>query len=464
MSIVQLLRILMARRWIIFTTLITCVVVALATAKSLPERYDATARVILDVLKADPVTGETLGAGARSYITTQIQLVQDYRIAGDVVDRLGWLQNPAVIANWQAETGGAGDMRRWAAQRVINGVKAEMVEGSNILEIKYSGPNAEAAKRIVNMLREAYIESSLRFKTDSAGRTADWYREQSERAQRSLMAAETAKAQFEKENSIIVGGPNGEAESAKLTSLQGAYLQARGSMGEKEYEAVKQASTSPVVDQLKIQLATLNDQIGQASESFGTEHPTYKALVSRRAMLTSEIARESSTARAAGAAQSGASRKSVSELEAEYNAQRGLVLGMKDKLNQLSQLEREVALRRTQYEKASEKTADLRLQSNLSESGLVVLGDAMANGKAAFPNWPLIAGLATAFGLALGVVAALLTELMARRVRGHEDLAFAGSVPVLAVIAEQRPSPWQDRIRRRFLGRKSGVAEWQPAQ
>ena len=464
MSIVQLLRILMARRWIIFTTVITCMVVALATARTLPARYDASARVILDILKADPVTGETLGGGARSYIATQTKLIQDYRIAGDVVDRLGWLQNPAVIANWQAETGGTGDMRRWAAQRIIAGVSANMVEGSNILEIRYSGPNPETAKQIVNMLREAYIEASLRFKTDSAGRTADWYREQAERAQRSLIAAETAKAQFEKTNSIIMGPGGVEAESVKLANLQGAYMAARSTVGGQEYEAVKQANNSPVVDQLKIQLASLNDQIGQASERFGIEHPSYKALVSRRGMLNSEIARESASARSAGAAQSGASRRSVSELESEYNGQRSVVLGMKDKLNQLSQLDREVALRRSQYEKAAEKTADLRLQSNLSESGLVVLGDAMADGKATFPNWPLVIGLSLAFGVVIGVVAALLTELMARRVRGLEDLAYAGSVPVLAVVAERRTSPWQDRLRRRFLGRKSGVANWQPAQ
>lgn len=464
MSIVQFLRILMARRWIIFTTLVTCVVVALATAKSLPERYDASARVLLDILKPDPVTGETMGGGSRAYIATQTKLIQDYRIAGDVVDRLGWLQNPSVIASWQAETGGAGDMRRWAAQRIINGVSANMVEGSNILEIRYSGPNAEVAKQIVNILREAYIEASLRFKTDSAGRTADWYREQAERAQRSLIAAETAKAQFEKDNSIIMGPGGVDAESVKLASLQGAYMAARGGVSGQEFEAAKVASTSPVVDQLKVQMAQINDQIGQASERFGTEHPSYKALVSRRAMLNSEIARETSAARSAGAAQSGASRKSLAELESEYNAQRAVVLGMKDKLNQLSQLDREVALRRSQYEKAAEKTADLRLQSNLSESGLVVLGDAMASGQASFPNWPLTFGLSLAFGLGLGIVVALLTELMARRVRGLEDLAFAASVPVLAVVAERRPSPWQDRLRRRFFGRKSGVANWQPAQ
>ncbi len=156
MSIAQVLRILFARRWIIFITLVTCVVVALATAKSLPQRYQASARIVLDVLKPDPVTGQLLGGPAmRSYIKTQTELIQDYRVAGDVVDRAGWLQNPAVVAAWQAETGGVGDMRRWAAQRIIESTNANMIEGSNILQISYESPNPTTSKSIVNMLREA---------------------------------------------------------------------------------------------------------------------------------------------------------------------------------------------------------------------------------------------------------------------------------------------------------------------
>lgn len=465
MSITQFLRILFARRWIILITLVTCVVVAVATAKSLPERYDARARVILDVVKPDPVTGQMLGGPAvRSYIKTQTELIQDYRVAGDVVDRAGWLQNPSVIAAWQAETGGAGDMRRWAAQRIINSTEASMVETSNILEIKYEGPNPEVAKSIVNMLREAYIDTSLRFRTDSAGRTADWYREQSDRAQRALIAAETAMSNFERDNGIVMGPANVEAETSKLASLQTAVMAARTGASEQQYQAVKQATTSPVVDQLKVQLATLNDQIEQAGERLGVNNPTYKAMLSRRQTLNSEIARESAAARAAGAAQSGSSSQSIAQLESEYNAQKAVVLGMKGKLIELGQLQREVAQRRDQYEKAAARTADLRLQANLSESGLVVLGDAMANGRPSFPNWPIIFGMAFGFGLALGIVIALVAELLARRVRGAEDLAFASKAPVFAIVAEQDTRPWWERVRKQFIGNRRAGPEWQPAQ
>jgi hypothetical protein len=70
------------------------------------------------------------------------------------------------------------------------------------------------------------------------------------------------------------------------------------------------------------------------------------------------------------------------------------------------------------------------------------------------------------FGLLLGVVVALLSELMARRVRGVEDLAFAGKVPVLAVIADGRRRRAGGLIRRIFgrFGPQHSNANWQPAQ
>ena len=462
MSLAQFLRILIARRWIILVTLVTCVAVALAVARILPERYPAKARVMLDIVKPDPVTGQMIGANsARGYVRTQIELIKDYRIAGDVVDKLGWAQNPSVIAAWQNETGGVGDFRRWGAQRIIQATEVGLVEGSNILEITYEAPDPEVAKQVANFLREAYVDASLRFKTDSAGRTADWYREQADRAQQALISAEAAKTKFEQENGIVIG-PGGEAESTRLAALQQSLIAARGGQ-----TAIQAQSSMPVtagvVDQLKVQLATLNDQIAQAAEKLGVEHPTYKAMLSRRALLQREIGRETSESRTVTAAMGGASRQMIAQLERDYNAQRARVFGMKDKLDQLGRLMREVELRRAQYEKAAARTADLRLESNVSESGLVILGDVIGSARPSFPNWPQVWGLSVAFGLALGIVLAVFTELLARRIRGVEDLSFASKSPVLAVIADAAPSPWRDRLRK-LLSRRPPEGGWQPAQ
>ena len=340
MSIIQLLRILMARRWLIGFSVLLALLVGVAVGRILPARYPATARVLMDNFKPDPVTGTMLNAGGlKMFIRTQLELIKDYRVAGEAVDRLGLTANASLLATWQAETGGYGDFRRWLADRIVSGVQVNQIENSNIMEITYEAGAPEIARRTVNALRDAYIENSLKFRTDSAGRTAEWYREQAARALRTLEAAEAAKTRFEQENGIVMTA-SGEAETVKLSGLQSALTEARANSGMQNFEAVRQTTSSPVVDQLKVQLATLNDQIEQASERLGTQHPTYIAMIARRGQLERQLAREQVAARQAGAAQLGASRGNVAQLEAAYEAQRAKVFAMKEKIDKLGQLAR----------------------------------------------------------------------------------------------------------------------------
>jgi len=466
MSLGQFLRVLIARRMIIFGCIVGALVVGLAVAKLLPAQYPAHARVIFDVIKPDPVTGQVIASQfERSYTLTQIELITDYRVAGDVVDRLGMEKDPELIRKFERNSSGEQDLRRWLVKRVIDHTKADLLEGSNILEITYTAEDQQAAKRAVTALRDAYIDASLRFRTDAAGRTADWYLDQAAKAQGALATAEAAASQFEKDKNIIMVPGGGDAETAKLDGLQNAQMMARGSSGSVEASMAQTAAQSPQVEQLRSQLNAMDDTIAQAAEKLGPSNPTYIGLVQRRALLSQQLARETSAARSVGSQSTASSRASVGQLEAEYAAQRAKVLAMKPDLDHLAQLMREVDLRRQQYEKAAERAADLKLQASVSETGLVVLGEAIASPKPSFPNMPLIAALALGGGLLLGLVAAVVVELLSRRVRSGEDLAYATKVPVLAVIGSAvRPQVggWLRRLR-------GGAAlppatEWQAAQ
>jgi len=467
MNIVQFLRILLARRWMILAIMLSCIVVALAVGSQLPKRYPATARVMLDVIKPDPVTGQMIaGTLLRTYTRTQIELIQDYRVVGEVVDKLGFTSNPVIIGQWQAETGGAGDMRRWAAERIIAGTSANMLGNSNILEITYVSPNPTISKNVAAMLREAYIDATLRFRTDAASRNAEWYREQAEKERRALTAAEARKSDFEKANNLMVTPGGVDPENAKLQALQTALMNARSSVSQAQFSSQMAVNNSGSVDALTTQLAAINEQIRQAADLYGTAHPNYKALIGRRATLQSELSRATAKAKAVGGGVGNYTQASYAQLEADYEAQKQRVMAMQVQLSKLSELDRQVAMLQARYDKAVQRAADLRLEADVSESGLVVLGDVVGSNSPTFPNMQLIAMLSLLFGLGLGVVVALFAELIARRVRGVEDLAFAGKVPVLAVIADGRRRRAGGLIRRLFgrFGPQTSNANWQPAQ
>lgn len=421
MSIVQFLRILWARRMLVIAATISCVVGAFIVIQIVPPRYQGQSRVMLELVKPDPVTGQvTSPQFAKAYTRTQIELIRDYRVAGKVVEELGWLNDPNLISQYQNRpTGDDRDIKRWAAQRIIDGTNANLIAGSNILELTYTANSPEVARSVADALREAYIDSTLAYRRETAARTAAWYSEQAEKAKGALASAEAVKATFERENGIVLQDDKTDIDSARLAALASA--------GAPSLSAVMPSGPTPS----GAQLALLDAAIVQASRTLGPNHPDLIAMRQQRSILASQAAQEQSASNAAAGAAASAARVGAGLLE----AQKSKVIGQRDKLEQVKALQAEVDVRREQFLKASTRAADLRLEANIGETGITPLGNAVTPQSPIFPNVPLIMVGALGFGAAFGVLVALITELFGRRVRSIEDLTYAVDAPLLAVIS-----------------------------
>lgn len=463
MSPLQFLRILVARWKLIFGAMAACMLVATTVAMLLPKRYPATARVLLGIGSSDPVTGEVIGFRDRGYVGTQAALVKDMRVAGEAVDRLGLANNPATIAAYRAtgRTEADGGIRAWLGQRIIDNLDARLVPGTSIMAITYQASNPEQAKAIVGVVREAYVDESLRFRTDAASRSGNWFREQSDKARAALASAEGDLADFMEKNDIIVVGGM-DSDTARLAQLQASLQQARGAQSGTDAEVANRLANDPVVDQLQMQLSTIEDQIALAGARLGSEHPEYRALLARRSTLTSEISRAQAKSRTTVGTMAGVANQSVAKLEGQVAAQERVVLDRKPVLDEFTRLSREVDMKRTQYEHAVAQSDQLRLQADVSEGEMVVLGDPVASNTPSYPKVNLIIGMAAFFGLALGTLSAILAEFIARRIRGFEDLAFAAGAPVLVTVSAIPRPAWRQKVvellsRRRRKGDSSNL-------
>jgi succinoglycan biosynthesis transport protein ExoP len=437
-SLIQFLRIFWARRAIVLAALLGCVVLATVVTQFLPSRYEARSRVLLDVIKPDPVTGQLMSTQIlRAYISTQIELIKDYQTAGRVVDQLGWANDPAKVAEYNKATDGAGtDIRRWLAQGIIEGTEANLLQGSNILEITFTHSSPEMASKIADLIRGTYIDQSLEARQESAGRTADWYREQSEKALRLLTAAEKQRTDFAQANGIVLQADNTDLESSKLAALSTQSVVA-GNMPSLGVGAM----SSPA----SIQLDTVEQQLAQAATTLGPNHPVFQSLQRQRQVLAAEVSRQSA-AMQKGLAPSGASGAQV---ESAYQRQKARVIGQQDKIDQINQMQRDIDLKRDQYLKATQRAADLRLEADVGETGLTPLGTATTPTEPSFPNVPLIIVGSIALGLGMGLVAAFLVELVGRRVRSDDDLERAAEAPVFAIVGDSRnPDGWVRKIGR----------------
>lgn len=458
MNLIQFLRIFWARRWLVLGTALATFVAATLVASALPKRYGATARLLLDTMQSDPVTGSGVTIReTRPYIFTQTELIRDPRVTGAVVDRLGLANDPATIAAYQAsgfreEDGG---IRRWLANQIASRISAGQVGATAIFEIRVEGPTPEYAKAVVGAVRDAYVQESLRIKTDAAGRTSAWYAEQAEKERQLLEQAEEKRNAFMKANNItLTAGPGSpDVEMAKLTALQSAQAAMRSTSGT-ALAATGEALPNVAADQLRVQLAAVEEEIARASEQLGPEHPAYKAALARKRAVEMQLANATRQQEATRAASANIARGSLAQLEAEIRAQQALVLARKPIYDELLALDREVELRRTQYERALARSADLRLVSDVSETSYVILGDPIAEQTPSYPKMARVMTLAGIFGVVLGLLAALAAEFIARRVRGAEDLAYATGAPVLVSVGTPPPSPLRLQLRR-LLGRRS---------
>ena len=180
MSLMQFVRIFWARRWLIVAATVSTLIGALIVTSILPPRWEAHARVMLNIMKPDPVTGQIIAAQeGRLYAQTQIELITDSGIAGQVAEQLGWTTDPSLIAGYQKRSKrDQRDFKSWLAQIIEDGTKARLLEDSNILEISYTGSSANNAKTVAETLRKVYLDSSLLTRREDAERDAEWFEQQ----------------------------------------------------------------------------------------------------------------------------------------------------------------------------------------------------------------------------------------------------------------------------------------------
>jgi uncharacterized protein involved in exopolysaccharide biosynthesis len=239
-----------------------------------------------------------------------------------------------------------------------------------------------------------------------------------------------ATANFERANGIVMQGDKAGAQqdtdSARLAAL---VNQAANAPAAALSAPVTISSTS------KLQLAQIDAQLAQNAEKLGPNHPQMQQLRAQRALVAGVVAQEEATARA------GPSTSAViGEVTRALQQQKSVVIAQRDKIERLRQLQSEVDLRREQYEKTAARAAELTLEAGVADSGMSPIGVVVTPTSPAFPNKPLILVGSLALGGGLGLVLAVLIELLNRRVRGFEDLEFDKNLNCLAIVDIAAPA------------------------
>lgn len=430
MSIAQFLRILWAYRLIVVVTTAIALAIGATTIAVVKPRYEAQSRVMLDVIKPDPVTGQVISTNfLKAYTKTQIELVKDQQVARKVVADLKWGTDPKIQAWFKAQDAGTDrDFNRWAAQQVMGGADAKLIEGSNILEISFASGSPDRAKTVADALRKAYLDLTLDSRRDTARRNAEWYEAQAAKAREQLMQAESVKSAYERESGIVLQDNQTDIDTARLAAL--------AQQGPTPIFNAAQSAISPTMTQM----AAIDSQISVAEKTLGPNHPQLLDLRRQRRFLETQLAME----QRANSAQSGAAAAAAAAASSMLETQKAKVMSQRDKVEKLRLMQGEIDLRRQQHNNAVTRAAQLRQEAEVAVTGVTPLGAAITPRTPIFPNKGLILGSSIAAGLGIGLAAALLLEFMGRRVRSADDVVGALGTQVLAVVRSPKvgQAPW----------------------
>ena len=444
MTFEQLYRILKARRVLAASVYLGIIGLAIVLSLVLPKSYKATASVMVD-MKPDPVSGMSQLATMQpaNYLATQVDIIKSDHVAQRVVRILGLNNNADTRKQWEEETKGRGSFDAWMGEMLQKGLEVEPSRDSNIVEIHYKSPNPAFATALANAFSRAYVESLVQIKVDPARRYSDFFDERAKLAREKLEKAQLRLAEAQKQSGILITDERLDAETTRLNEM-GAQLvgiralvaesNGRSSVASRSAENLQDVLNSPVISQLKADLARTQAKLHELNAQLGDNHPTiqqYKASIQE---LQERIRAETQRVGSSVGATSGINRSRDQVATQAYEDQRAKLLKMKEQRTQLAILEREVESAQRVYEAIQVRQNQSAMESNVTQSGVYQLTAATEPVAPASPKLLLNLAIALFGGFVITLLVTLVAELMDRRVRAVVDVVQILELPVIGTM------------------------------
>ena len=433
MSLSQFFSIMRARLRLAGAILLATLVLALAWVMLRPATYVARAPVLVDT-RPDPTSKQEgwQPVDTQAYLATQIDIIKSDKVAQRAVELLPADQEPMLSLRKEAAT--RPQPQLWIAHEIQQGLDVKPARESNIVNIEWKGRSPQNAARVANAFAQAYLDTNVNLKTQPAQRYADWFDTQVKDAKQRLEQAQARLSDFQQKAGIISSSEQGDYETARLKDLNDQLLIAQGRRQVGSGETSSQVMQSPLVNNMRADVARLEAKIQEGSATMGPNHPKMREMQAELRSMQSRLASERARVGSGAAVAAPASAARIRELQDEINAQKTRVLATNKARGELSVLQREVDSAQKAYETVAASAAQSRLQAMQTQSNVVFLGNASAPMDPSGPTKRQIMMIALAGGRILAMAGALLAELLNRRVRSVEDLSMVTDLPILGIV------------------------------
>lgn len=460
MNFQQFINIIWSRKSVVLWALMITVITTLVVSLLMPKQYLATTSVVVDQRSVDRVTGLVLPVQLLpGYIATQVDVISSHKVARKVVDKLKLYESPQMQEGF-AKSEGIGDIRDWVADRLLKKLEIKPSRESSVMQVNFTSNDPQLAANIANAFADTYIQTSSELQAQPARMSADWFDSQMATLRERLEHAQSVLSTYQQEHGIVEIDGRLDLENARLAELSKQLVDGQAHTSELQsrkdllastvkqggsLESLQEVLSNPLIQSLKTELARAEARFAELSKRVDINHPQYKQAKAEVNNLQQKMHSEVNmvlSGIASGVASSIQRDKIMANALAEQKAK---VLELKKQHDETAVFNREVENAQRVYDAAMQRGVQSRMESEINQTNIAVLNYALPPQRPAKPKVLLNLILAVFLGGMLGVGAALLAELMDRRVRSAFDISDVLDIPVFAVVsaAKQKQIPWQ---------------------
>jgi succinoglycan biosynthesis transport protein ExoP len=346
-------------------------------------------------------------------------------------------------------------------------LKVKVTAGTRLLEVGYTNRDPKVAAAVVNHLVQALIDYTFQTKFTATNQVSQWLegqlgdlRKQSEQLQSRVVGLQQGSGIFG------VGGTDPQGKPIIYSPILDRLQQSTAQLSQAQMNRVLKASVAQVVktgdaelisqlsgtsigsassqgvtnslaviQNLRLQEATLRAQIDQDESQFGVAYP--KLIQERASMKGLQQSLQDEIRRIAERSQNDLEVASKTEqgARAAYESDRGAAEKLNDKSIEYAILSKEADQSQELYQDLLKRLKEAGILEGLHSSNVTVVDQASAPARPSKPQVPLYLALGGGLGIFFGCCAALLVEAVDNKIQDAEEIE-AMQIPVLGIAPQ----------------------------
>jgi polysaccharide chain length determinant protein (PEP-CTERM system associated) len=466
------------RWWGVAVAWLVCIV-GWTWVMTLPDRYEASARVYVDTqtLLKPLLAGLTVEPN----VSQQITMMTRQLVSRPTLEKVARMTDLDVRAKTPEQT-----------EAMLNGLAGRITIADagreNLYTISYQDPNGDLAKKVVQSLLTIFVETSLGKTRQDISSSARFIEEQLQQYQQKLTDAENALKEFKREHIGTMPGQGGDyysklAEtSAQLRQAQldqqeavNRRNQLKRQLADEEPELSAAAAAVSTHSEIDGRIQSLQNQMDQLRLKYTDLHPDIQSTQRLIAKLEEQkkIDLAGRKADPAGAriqnpvyqqltiaiAEADATVSSLGARVAEYQRRYGELRKASHSIPQVEQdyteMMRNYGVYRSNYDALLKRresvTMSGEVESKTDTVDFRVIDPPFVPSQPAWPNRPMLLSLVALGGLGAGIAVAFLLSQLRRTVTDRRALRELTGLPLLGAVARVETDESRRRKRKGLL-------------